>query len=175
MWAIEEARPSLNVPSGMRIAFALALVVFGCDEPTARAPEPRVSEPTGGELSLHLDSVEIERTAGMARVRCSVRWVNETGGPIPGETCCSGAFDGLTLVATDTSWREHGRVSYLAHQSPYAESVPFTLPRGETRNDMVFLLELPAGPTDVWLRGGVIGNPEHEAGYRSETVRVEVR
>ncbi len=144
--------------------------MLGCAE-TAE-PERVADQATSGGLTLHLDAVDIERGEDLTFIRCDVRWENDTGAPLHGDTTCGGAaFDGLSVVLRDARGTEVGRQGYIEHQSPYAESIPFTLPEGATRRELrfPFFEPLPDGPLEVQIEGGLIGNAEHANGYATES------
>ena len=145
------------------IVAALAVAAFASTRP---AP-PRAA------LQLHLDGVKLlymQRDPPSVGIGCDVRWVNGTGKPLVGSTCCSGAFDGLSLVAIDREGKEVVRQSYLAHQSPFAQALPVTLPTGETRETLTFPIDGVAfgSMSRFRIEGGLIGNEDHGSGYATE-------
>lgn len=155
------------------LPLALLLGTLGCSEPSpsSEMPTPREGEAAG--LSLHLHAARLEPMENGTFVHCDVRWENETGAPLEGDTCCGGgAFDGLSVVLLDAEGRELARQSHLYHQSPVAEAIPFTLPPGTTHETLVFPVDdFPEGVAQVRIEGGLLGNDEHREGYASEARR----
>ena len=160
-----------NTRSFLAVAGLMAVAV-GCQGP-ADVTLTLADVQATVETPRYIDGSERQ----VLNVQCTVTAQNNTHQALSVETNFYSPFDGLSLVAMDSSGRELFRMGYIMHQSPYAPAQEKLLPPGETTKVLHFpMIPWDGDASEIALKlvGGFPGTAYAE-GLESNTVVVLVR
>jgi hypothetical protein len=109
-------------------------------------------------------------------LQCEVRLDNEIDSDLVVRSNFNSAFDGLELVVTNVEGKTLAQQSYIAHQSPFAESRDFRLKKGVTT--ATIRCPIQDFPANVVVKVRVVGTLPG-SGYQrilsSETLEVKIK
>jgi hypothetical protein len=121
------------------LPLTVTLATFLSASQTATSAEPNPV------VSLFLNKVSAESSAGDILFRCEVDIDNATGRELTVKSNYFSAFDGLEIVVTTPEGKVLAQQNYAAHQSPFdSEPREFPLKQGKNTKTLKFpIVELP--------------------------------